>query len=64
MKKFAWPTWEELEVEKKERWNNLPKKIKFEFIKNWREFALAALNSLSKDVRKKLKFSIKHHGKN
>lgn len=54
MKKFTWPTWEELEAEKKERWNNLPKKIKFEFIKDWREFNLEILKANFRDARKKL----------
>lgn len=63
-KSTYWPTQEELEIERRERWNNLPKKIKSQFIENWREFALAALNSYLREARKKLKLSIMRHGKN
>lgn len=60
MKKTLWPTREELKIERRERWNSLPKKIKSQFIKDWREFNLEVLKANFRDARKKLSLI---HGK-
>lgn len=63
-KKIAWPTWEQLELEKQQRWNSLPLKFKLGYLDDWYDFLLKVMFSEFNEKRNKLKLSLKNHGKN